>query len=103
MREFRPPNFITGDIGPRIAHVETRDVDFAQMEYIAFLYALRVTSEALPPKRAFPTDELRGFSPMMGKAFIGVMGAPPNAKLALRFSSRKNPPHVLLLARGQQG
>ena len=60
--KFRFPNFITSDTVSRTIHVGTMDGDFAQLAYVAFLYALRVPSESLPPKRAFPNGDLLGLS-----------------------------------------
>ena len=56
--KFRLPNFIMSDTAARIIHVETRDGDFAHLEYIDFLYALRAPSEALQLRRAFANDDL---------------------------------------------
>ena len=50
--EYRFPNFISIGMVTAIIKHESKHLEFAQLSYIAFLFALRVPSEALVPQRA---------------------------------------------------
>ena len=97
--KFRFPNFARSDFIARIAAKETRDGPFAQLSFLAFLYALRVPSEALVMKRAFVDDNLTGHAPMKSGILIGLRGLPGHECLAIRFKRRKNLPYGRILPR----
>ena len=97
--KFRFPNFIRSDFIAKITAKETRDGPFAQLSFIAFLYALRVPSEALILRRAFLDDDLTGYAPMRTEALIGLRGPQGHECLVLRFLRRKNLPNGCILSR----
>ena len=59
--KFLFPNFIMGDTVLEIKKREKPSWEFGQIAFIAFLFALRVQSEALPLRRAFDNVDLDGF------------------------------------------
>ena len=97
--QFRFPNFITSDVVLRIIKHETPSGEFGQLAFIAFLFALRVPSEALPLRRAFAYDDLEGFRPMRDPALISLRGSANNPCLVLRLATRKNLPSGCIMRR----
>ena len=97
--KFRFPNFITSDKVLKIIKRETPSGEFGQLAFIAFLFALRVPSEALILRRAFANDELEGFRPMKDSALIGLRGPSSNPSLVLRLATRKNLPLGCIMKR----
>ena len=93
------PNFIRSDLALRVIIHDSRDIPFARLAYLSFLYSLRVPSEAIPLRRAFRHDDLTGFSPMKEKALIGLRGPGHAQCLLLRFSRRKTLPKGCVLSR----
>ena len=98
--EFRFPNFITSDAAIRIIKHATPSGEFGQLDFVAFLFSLRVPSEALLlRRRAYANDDLEGFQPMRGRALISLRGPANNLCLVLRLATRKNLPLVCILRR----
>ena len=97
--EYRFPNFTQSDLVVKISKHDSRDIPFAQISYISYLYALRVPSEALLLRRAFRNDDLTNFAPLKALALIAIRGNKPNECLAIRFLLRKNLPQGCILSR----
>ena len=87
---FRFPNFLGSSSVLKIIRHESPQGGFGHLDYLAYLFALRVPSEALPLRRAYSDDALEGFHLQKGKALIGVRGPPGGQRLILKLSSRKN-------------
>ena len=97
---FRFPNFLRSPEVISILRHEGANSEFGLLAYVAYLFALRVPSEALPLRRAFTKDCLDDFLPMTKRtAVLGIRGAPPNESLILRLASRKNLPAGCILRR----
>ena len=94
-----PPNFIKSDVALRIPIRDSRDIPFAQMAYISFLYALRAPSEALHLRRAFRNDDMARFAPAQASDSVEIRGTKPGECLATLFLRRKNLPNECALSR----
>ena len=70
------PNFLDSSILVRILNREAKQSEFAQLCYLAFLFALRIPSEALRAMRAYKGDQLNIFAPQAERALIGTRGSP---------------------------
>ena len=89
---IRFPNFLRIPQAISILYHKGAKAEFGLLAYAAYLFSLRVHSEALPMRSAFPNDCMGDFLPHQEKASIVVRGAPPNESLILRLASRKNLP-----------
>ena len=95
--KFRFPKFITSEIIAKIIAHGTRDGVIAQLSYLSFQLALRVSSEALILRRDYKNDDFPGQSPMKNTSIIGLLGEPGAEFLAIRFERRKNLPDGCIL------
>ena len=73
-KSVRFPNFIRRPILLRTITHETAEREFTQAAFFffSFLFSIRVPSESINLRRAFPSDLLDGFPPQKEKAPIGV-------------------------------
>ena len=87
---FAFPNFLyTKDIF-RIISALGWEAVFSQLVFIAFLFSLRVPSEALQLRRAFADDPISEFVFQEEKALIGVRPFEGSVALIIKLSWRKN-------------
>ena len=89
---FKSENYITKRIFRLIIARETLNSEFGRLRYLAYVFILRLPSEALPAIRASPSDELIKRSPLSGsiQALIGTRFLPDDSeRLALKLRSRK--------------
>ena len=90
--KFRCPNFIRSEIALKVISAESPPSQFAQLAFCAFLFALRVPSEALISRRAFLGDPLDMSSPQTEKGLISFRFEWGFPKLVLKLAYRKNLP-----------
>ena len=76
------------DLHRFIGH-ETLQSEFGRLGFLAFLFLLRLQSEALPMRRAFASDPLLPNTPPSGKAVLGLVTIKGEERLVLKLSSRK--------------
>ena len=89
-KSFIFPNFIQSpDLITMLRHIKL-DTELGQLCYMAYLFSLRVPSEALTARRAFADDPLLGFVPQEDKALMGVRSYKQTDILVLKFAFRKN-------------
>ena len=82
-------NILTfADLNRFITH-ETLQSDFGKLGFMSFLFLLRLQSEALPMRRAYPSDPLLPNAPPSGKSVIGLLSIRGEERLVLKLSSRK--------------
>ena len=89
---FKFENYITKRIFRLILAHETLNSEFGRLCYLAYVFILRLPSEALPAIRASPADELIKRSPLSGsvQALIGTRFLPDDSeRLVLKLRSRK--------------
>ena len=95
---LRFPNFLTSrEVGMILEHEQGGE--FGWLAYFAYLFALRVPSEALGVRRAFSNDPLEGFLPLKNELLVGVRGPAGEEKLIFRLASRKHLPAGCILVR----
>ena len=90
---FKFDNYITKRIFRLILAHETLNSEFGRLCYLAYVFILRLPSEALPAVRASPSDELIKRSPLPGtfQALIGTRFLPDDSeRLVLKLRSRKS-------------
>lgn len=92
-------NFIRSGLVIRALSFEPFGSYLAQLAFCAYLFPLRVPSEALQPKRDFPSDALDLYQSANGKALISVRHAATGPQLGLRLAYRKNLPARCVLYR----
>ena len=95
MGRFRSANFIRSNAIAQLREKESRDGALTQMDFIAFLCALRVPalrvpSEALLIRRAYRNDDFEGFATMKDQALLAIRCCAPNTRLVLRLRTRKS-------------
>ena len=78
---FRFPNFLDRSAALKIIQLESAQCEFAKLAYIAYRFAIRIPSEALPLRRAYCADSLGRFTPQKEKALIAVRDPPGEEKL----------------------
>ena len=87
---FKFPNFLyTQDLFRIINSLGWEDV-FTQLAFLAYLFSLRIPSEALFLKRAFSNDRINEFVPQADKALIGTRTFQDVDCLIIKLSRRKN-------------
>ena len=74
----------------RLVKTETWSSELAQISYIAFLFMLRLPSEALPLKRALPSDRLLCNDISSSPAVIGLREFHGEQRLVIKLAKRKN-------------
>ena len=103
---FRFPNFIRSELVIRVINFEPMNSRFAQLAFFAYLFALRVPSEALILRRAFEDDILELEAPQLEKELIAAREVGSQTLIKLKLTYRKNLPtgcvmyHPLLLQLG---
>ena len=93
------PNFIRSGIIWKLIRFFNDDDEFVHLAYIAFLFALRVPSEALQICRAKKGDEVELFTPQREKALIAVRQINGVDTLVLKLAWRKHMPGGCILQR----
>ena len=97
--KFRFPNFIRSEVVLKAISAEAPSSQFAQLAFCAYLFALRVPSEALILRRAFLDDPLDMGSPQFEKVLISVRYEGGSHQLVLKLAYRKNLPTGCVLYR----
>ena len=62
--KFRCPNFIRSDISIKVISAEHHSIRFDQLAFCAYLFDVRVPSEALVLRRAYPNGPLDMIPPL---------------------------------------
>ena len=89
-KSFQSPNFIQSkDLIAILRHVKL-DNELGHLCFMAYLFSLRVPSEALTARRAFSNDPLMKFTPQEDKALIGIRTYKNTDILVMEFSCREN-------------
>ena len=70
--------------------------EFGRLRYLAFVFALRLKSEALPTARALPGDPLLPRTPHQRKSLIGLHMFGGDVRLVLKLAFRKNSRNVTI-------
>ena len=87
---FKFPNFIESAALITLIRFVKLDSKNGQLYYLAYLFALRVPSEALRLVRAFKDDRITEFIPQTDKALIGTRTFKGTTVLVIKFAFRKN-------------
>ena len=87
---FKFPNFLYSKEIFSIISTLGWERMFSQLIFIAFLFSLRIPSEALILKRAFRDDPISEFAPQDEKALIGVRKFKGVDTLVIKLGWRKN-------------
>ena len=98
-KSFRFPNFIRSSLLLRIVEFEGFASEFAQVAYLSFLVSLRVPSETLMMRRAFPTDLIAEQTPQPDKALIKLATLDDRPYLVMKFSYGENLVYGCILRR----
>lgn len=89
-KSFQFPNLIQSrDLIAVLRHVKL-DNELGQLVFMAYLFSLRVPSEALAARRAFSDGPLMQFTPQEDKALIGISTYKKTDVLVMKFAYRQN-------------
>ena len=97
--KFRFPNFTRSEIALNVISFEPHSSQFDQLAFCAFLFALRVPSEALILRRAHIDDPLDMSPPQFEKGLIAARFEGNSPQLILKLAYRKNLPTGCVLYR----
>ena len=86
----RFPNSITPEWLDRVIRSESWESEFARSAYVAFLFTIRLPSEALPLHRALGDEKLLSSEPPIHTAVIGLRDLEGQPRLVLKLARRKN-------------
>ena len=90
--KFRFPDFIRSERVLRVLKHEPAHSQFAQLAFCAYLFALRVPSEALILRRAYDNDQLEHGNPQLVNGLISARQEGSQTLLILKIPRRQNLP-----------
>ena len=83
----------------RLVRKETWDSELSRICYVAFLFMLRLPSEALPLTRALPIDRLLSPELASSSAVIGLREFQGEQRIVLKLAKRKNTRNAFIATR----
>ena len=86
---FKYHNFIYAQDLYRIINFLGRIDIFAQLAFLACLFSLRIPSDAIPMRRARPSDRIPDFPPQADRVLIGARECQGAACLIIKMSHRR--------------
>ena len=99
MLNGRLHNSIDPAILTRLVRKEPWGSELSRLCYVAFLFMLRLPSEALPLTRALPNDRLLSPDRASSHAVIGLREFHGEQRIALKLAKRKNARNAFIATR----